>query len=48
VDLLDKDDNAQETFCAVPAGDLPPGDVWLAQKLMLEADEAGFLLVANR
>lgn len=38
----------QRTYCAHPAADLPVPDVLLAQKLALEADEAGFLRVANR
>jgi hypothetical protein len=35
------------TLCAFPRG-VPMGDVLLAQKLMLETDEAGFLRVAHR
>jgi hypothetical protein len=34
-------------FCAHPETDLPDADTMLAQKLMLEADEAGFLAIAN-
>lgn len=48
VDLLGHGDLVRATYCAVPKGNLPPGDVYLTQKLQLEADEAGFLLVANR
>lgn len=34
-------------LCAVPKGDVPLLDQMLAQKLWLEADEQGFLVVAN-
>jgi len=34
------------SYCAGPAGDLPPSDFWLAQKLLIESDEKQFLAVA--
>lgn len=33
------------SYCAGPLG-VPPSDVWLAQKLLIEADEDAFLAVA--
>ena len=35
-------------LCFVPRGDLPIGDVMLAQKIALETDERGALAVARR
>jgi hypothetical protein len=49
VDALDKHGRVVNTFCALPSGErLPDGDVWLAQKILLETDEVEFLLRANR
>ncbi|MBV8574161.1 MAG: hypothetical protein JOZ58_03855, partial [Acetobacteraceae bacterium] len=35
-------------LCIVPVGELPIGDVMLAQKIALETDEIGSLTVARR
>ncbi len=35
-------------WCFVPAGDLVPGDVMLAQKIALETDERGAIAVARQ
>lgn len=35
-------------YCIHPSAGVPSGDVMLAQKMMLEADEAMFLRIANR
>jgi hypothetical protein len=35
-------------WCFVPAGDLVPGDVMLAQKIALETNESGALAVAQQ
>jgi hypothetical protein len=41
-------DTPTERFCLVPTTELPRGDRVLALKLMLEADEPGFLRTARR
>jgi hypothetical protein len=45
---LDRDERARFGWCFIPLGDLVPGDVMLAQKIMLESDERGALAVAKR
>jgi hypothetical protein len=44
---VDEDGRAAASYCIHPAGDYPDEDVMLAQKLWLDADEPGFLAVAN-
>jgi len=48
VDLLDRRGWRIATFCFVPEGQLPAGDILLAQKLALELFETDALSVANR
>jgi hypothetical protein len=49
VDAIDKDGSVIATFCGVPSGSwIPPCDIYLAQKILLETDEAEFLIRANR
>lgn len=40
-------DRVRERYCIHPPQDIPDEDTMLAQKLLLEADEAAFLRVAN-
>ncbi|SRR5258706_7080346 len=47
VTSLNEQGNFVQTYCAQPAG-VPDEDAMLAQKLVLETDEAAFLRVANR
>lgn len=50
VELLGDDGHPVKRYCIAPAeplGRLPFGDVMLAQKLLLEADESEFLSIAN-
>lgn len=47
VQLLDEAGRWVATYCAHPPGGLPDPDAWLAQRLSLLTDEAGFLRVAN-
>lgn len=48
IKLLDEDGREKASFCCYPAdaGAIPPEDVWLAQKLNIEAAEADFLITA--
>lgn len=48
VDEIDAEGRVVAVYCAHPALDVPDGDTVVAQKLMLEADEAAFLKIANR
>jgi len=48
VDELDETGRRTDRWCFGPEGDLPLGDIMLAQKLALELDEQGALAVANR
>jgi hypothetical protein len=48
VDELDETGRRTARWCFGPEGDLPLGDIMLAQKLALELDEQGALAVANR
>jgi hypothetical protein len=48
VEELDKAGNPKIGWCFVPKGNLGPGDVMLAQKIALETNETGALIVANR
>ena len=48
VDEMDADGNVIARFCIHPQDHMPHGDLLLAQKLMLETDEAEFLRIANR
>lgn len=48
VELLGTDGRAVEKYCIHPKEWLPIHDVMLAQKLLLEADEAQFLATANK
>jgi hypothetical protein len=45
---LDANGNVAMGLCFAPRGNLPAGDVMLAQKISLEADELETLRVANR
>lgn len=47
VHVLDAEDKISHRLCAHPLR-VPQGDVMLAQKLMLEHDEEGFVKLANR
>lgn len=47
VHVLKDNNKVSHRLCAHPLG-VPQGDIMLAQKLMLEHDEANFLKVANR
>ena len=47
VHVLEKNDKVSHRLCAHPLY-VPQGDVMLAQKLMLEHDEEGFVKLANR
>lgn len=44
---LVEDGRVTRTFCAYPTENVPDEDAMLAQKIALETDEAGFLVVAN-
>ncbi len=46
--LSRQSDTPAERFCLVPTTEIPRGDRVLALKLMLEADEPGFLRTARR
>lgn len=48
VDLVGPDGRISERLCAHPNEMVPNADTMLAQKLMLDSDEALFLRVANR
>jgi hypothetical protein len=48
IDELDKDGARVAVWCFGPAGNLPVGDIMLAQKIALETDEQAALVVANR
>ena len=48
VELLDKKARRRAVLCFVPVGQLPMGDVMLAQKLALESFEGQALRVAHR
>jgi hypothetical protein len=48
VDELDEHGARTVAWCFGPEGDLPIGDVMLAQKIALENDEQAALAVANR
>ena len=48
VSLLDGKGNTVEQFCIHPVGKFPHADNLLAQKLLLETDEAKFLQIANK
>ena len=48
VDEMDADGNVIARFCIHPRESVPYGDSLLAQKLMLETNEAEFLRIANR
>ena len=45
---LDDQDIIVRRFCFVPEGNLAPGDVMLAQKILLEKDELKARAIANR
>lgn len=45
---LDSQGNLVAYYCIHPRESVPSGDVMLAQKLMLETEEARFLQIANR
>lgn len=45
---LDKDGKQVAQYCIHPTDSVPPADVMLSQKLLLEHDEAAFLRIANR
>lgn len=45
---LDDDGNVVLRLCVIPKGIDAPGDIMLAQKIWLEADELGTRAVANR
>jgi len=47
VERLDEAGEWESTWCAHPPGGLPDADAWLAQRLILQTDEAAFLAVAN-
>jgi hypothetical protein len=42
-----EDDKEVESLCVTPVGWLPPGDIVLTHKLMIEGDEAEYLRRAN-
>ncbi len=46
--LLDNKDRTKAVFCFMPEGELPAGDVMLAQKLALELFESDTLKIANK
>jgi hypothetical protein len=48
VDELDENGARTVSWCFGPEGELPIGDVMLAQKIALETDELAALAVANR
>lgn len=48
VDVLDAQGNVVDRLCAHPAMNVPDQDTMVAQKVMLECDEAVFLRMANR
>jgi len=48
IEQIGRDGYVMHRLCAGPEGDLPVGDVMLAQKLMLESDETAFLQTARR
>lgn len=48
IDVVDKEGFITARLCAHPVLHVPDSDTMLAQKLMLEHDEAAFLKVANR
>lgn len=45
--LLDEKNQEMISYCIQPVGGLPNADAHVAQKLMLETDEAAFLRIAN-
>lgn len=45
---LNEKDDPVAGLCFAPAAALPPGDVMLAQKIVLENDESRALAIANR
>lgn len=47
VDLIDAEGNRLRNYCIHPTAQVPNEDTMLAQKLLLEADEAAFLRTAN-
>jgi hypothetical protein len=47
VEELDEQDRPAVGWCFVPAGNLVPGDVMLAQKIALETSERGAIAIAN-
>jgi hypothetical protein len=48
IDQLDAKGAGVAAWCFVPAGNLPVGDIMLAQKIALETNERGALAVAHR
>jgi hypothetical protein len=48
VGLLDNKGKTKAVFCFMPEGELPAGDVMLAQKLALELFELDTLKIANK
>ena len=46
--LLDNKSRTRAVLCFMPQGDLPAGDVMLAQKLALELFELDTLKIANK
>lgn len=48
VDLVGRDGKITHTLCAHPREYVPDQDTMLAQKLMLEDDDVGFMNLANR
>lgn len=48
IDVLDRRDRTTHRLCCHAASDIPLGDQWLAQKIMLELAEDDFLRIANR
>jgi hypothetical protein len=48
VTLMGVDGQPESSFCIHPTTSVPAADWAIAQKLMLETDEPGFLRIANR
>jgi hypothetical protein len=48
VEQLDKNGKRIRVLCFMPAGQLPIGDVMLAQKIALELFETGAIAIANK
>lgn len=48
IDLMTKRNQVQACFCVHPSGDVPIGDVLLAQKFHLETDDEALMRIANQ